>query len=76
MLEGLTPPAKVHPCMIRTVVNDLGADDQNILRQALADHDAWSHRALSKALMQRGLPLGEKIIRERRAQPCADCVCR
>jgi hypothetical protein len=76
MLEGLTPPAKIPPCMIRTVMNNLDGDDQKILRDALADRDAWSNRALSKALMQRGLPLGEKIVRDRRNQPCADCVCR
>jgi hypothetical protein len=76
MLEGLTPPAKIPPCMIRTVMNGLDGDDQRILRDALADHDAWSHRSLAKALSERGLPLGEKIIRERRQKACADCVCR
>jgi hypothetical protein len=46
------------------------------LRDALADHDAWSHRGLAKALTDRGLPLGEHIIRQRRNKPCDDCVCR
>jgi hypothetical protein len=62
--------------MIRTVLGNLDLGDQNILRDALADHDAWSHRSLAKALTDRGLPLGEHIIRQRRNKPCDDCVCR
>jgi hypothetical protein len=62
--------------MVRTVMGNLDSSDQTILRTALADQDAWSHRALSKALTAKGLPLGEKIIRQRRDKPCDDCVCR
>ena len=76
MLEGLTPPGRVRPCMIRTVLTTLDEDDQTILKQALADEDAWSVRALSAALRVRGLPLGEKILRERRSRPCDACTCR
>ena len=76
MLEDLTPPVRVFPCMIRTVLGNLSTDDQKILRTALGDRDAWSHRALGKALTERGIPLGEKIIRDRRDRPCDDCVCR
>ena len=76
MLEGLTPPARVHPCMIRTVFGNIDGNDQKILREALADREAWSHRALAKALTERGLPLGEKIIRDRRDRPCDECICR
>ena len=76
MLEGLTPPVRVNPCMIRTVMGNIDSNDQTILKDALADQDAWSHRALAKALTERGLPLGEKIIRNRREIPCADCICR
>ena len=57
-------------------MSNLDGDDQRILREALADHDAWSHKGLARALTERGLPLGEKILRERRNKPCADCVCR
>lgn len=76
MLEDLTPPAKIAPCMIRTVMGTLDEGDQNILRNALADRDAWSNTALSKALTAKGLPLGERIVRNRRNKPCDDCVCR
>jgi hypothetical protein len=62
--------------MIRTVLGNIDSSDQKILKDALADHDSWSHRALARALTDRGLPLGEKIIRDRRTQPCADCICR
>jgi hypothetical protein len=76
MLEDLTPPPKIAPCMIRTVMGTLDEGDQNILRKALADRDAWSNTALAKALTAKGLPLGERIVRNRRNKPCDDCVCR
>jgi hypothetical protein len=62
--------------MIRTVMGTLSDADQTILKNALADRDAWSNRALAKALTSKGLPLGEKIVRDRRDRPCDDCVCR
>jgi len=76
MLEDLVAPSKIRPCMISTVLSGLDESDQKILKAALADYDSWSHRALGKALGQKGLPLGEKIIRDRRARPCSECVCR
>jgi hypothetical protein len=76
MLEDLTPPVKVRPCMIRTILERLDETDQTILRDALADRERWSNRALSAALTDKGLPLGEKILRERRSRPCDDCTCR
>jgi len=76
MLEDLTPPVRVFPCMIRTVLENLSTVDQKILRDALADREAWGHKTLAKALIQRGLPLGEHMIRRRRSEPCAGCVCR
>jgi hypothetical protein len=76
MLEGLTPPVKINPCMIRTVLGQLDETDQIILKQALADQEAWSHRALAAALQARGLPLGDKILRQRRNEPCNNCTCR
>ena len=76
MLEDLTPPPKIAPCMIRTVMRNLDESDQTILRNALADRDAWSNRALAKALTDKGLPIGGRLIRGRRNKPCDDCVCR
>lgn len=76
MLEDLVAPSKIRPCMISTVLSGLDESDQKILKAALADYDSWSHRALGKALGQKGLPLGEKIIRDRRMRPCSECVCR
>ena len=76
MLEDLVAPSKIRPCMISTVLSGLDESDQKILKAALADHDSWSHRGLAKALGEKGLPLGEKIIRDRRVRPCSECVCR
>jgi hypothetical protein len=76
MLEDLTPPPKIAPCMIRTVMRNLDESDQTILKNALADRDAWSNRGLAKALTDKGLPIGERLIRSRRNKPCDDCVCR
>ena len=76
MLEDMVPPGHVTPCMIRTVLESLDSNDQKILREALADREAWGHKTLAKALIQRGLPLGEHMIRRRRSEPCAGCVCR
>ena len=76
MLEDMVPPDRVTQCMIRTVLENLSADDGKILREALADREAWGHKTLAKALIQRGLPLGEHMIRRRRSEPCAGCVCR
>lgn len=76
MLEDLVAPNRIRPCMIRSVLSGLEESDQKILKAALADHDSWSHRGLAKALGEKGLPLGEKIIRDRRARPCSECVCR
>ena len=76
MLEDLVPPARVRPCAIRDTLANLDDTDGAILKAALFDFEAWSARALSAALTARGLPLGEKILRERRAKPCDDCTCR
>jgi len=76
MLEDLIPQRRIPPCMIRTVMLGLDESDQNILKAALADEDSWSNAGLAKALTAKGLPLGETIIRRRRGEPCAECVCR
>jgi len=76
MLEDLIPPERVFPCKIREVLRTLEESDRMILKDALANVDVWSTKALSKALLAKGLPLGETIIRQRRAKPCDECICR
>ena len=44
--------------MVRTVMGTLSDADQTILKNALADRDAWSNTALAKALTSKGLHLG------------------
>jgi hypothetical protein len=76
MLEDLQPPKQIFKCAIRDTILTLEESDRVILKDALANEQVWSHRALSRALTAKGFSLGEKIIRERRAKPCNDCHCR
>ena len=71
MLEDLTPPARVIPCAIRTILEQLDESDQNILLNALADTEAWSNNALARALTDRGLRISEKPIRKHRSRYCS-----
>jgi hypothetical protein len=76
MLEDLTPPVRVLPCKIREIIKTLNETDQVILKDAIANVTVWSNKGLSKALIDKGLPLGETIIRQRRTKACDDCICR
>ena len=71
MLEGLTPPVRVMPCAVRTIMDTLSESDQKILRDALANEEAWGNTALSKALTDRGLRISEKPIRKHRGGYCS-----
>jgi len=75
MLEDLTPPVKQPVCRIREIMISLDESDQVILRDALANRELWSLKALSRALTDRGLEIGEKGL-ARRDKPCGDCLCR
>jgi hypothetical protein len=76
MLENLSPPERVFPCGIRDALLSLDEADQVILKDAIANIDVWSNKGLSRALADRGLPVGENLLRRRRAEPCNDCICR
>ena len=71
MLEGLTPPVKLLPCAVRTLLEGLDQDDVKILNTALADHDAWPNKTLSRALAERGVKIGDGAIRKHRARECS-----
>jgi len=58
------------------MITRLDEADIVILKDALANHAQWSHNALAEALTSKGLPAGEKLIRERRQKACSDCICR
>ena len=71
MLEDLTPPARVTPCAVRTILEQLDESDQTILLNALADTEAWSNSSLARALTDRGLRISEKPIRKHRSRYCS-----
>jgi hypothetical protein len=75
MLEDLTPPVRQPVCRLREVIISLDETDQVILKDALANREVWSLRALSKALTDKGVEIGEKAL-ARRDKPCGDCLCR
>lgn len=76
MLEDLTPKVRIFPCGIRDIILSLNDTDAAILRDALANKEAWSNRGLSNALTAKGIPAGEKLIRDRREKACQNCLCR
>lgn len=71
MLEGLTPPERVFPCAVRTLLDALDESDQRILEEALTNQNVWSNVALAKALTERGLRISEKPIRKHRLGICS-----
>ena len=52
-------------------MDTLSESDQKILRDALANEEAWGNTALSKALTDRGLRISEKPIRKHRGGYCS-----
>lgn len=70
MLEGLTPPTLDALCKIGRISSDLSPEDLEILQSALSD-PRWSTAGLSKALNDRGLDVGETVLRKHRKKECA-----
>jgi len=70
MLEGLTPPVEDALCKIGRLSSDLSPEDNQILADALAD-PKWSTTALAKALNERGLDVGDTVLRKHRKKECA-----
>lgn len=70
MLEGLTPPVADALCKIGVAASELSPEDNEILNVALAD-PKWTTSALAKALNERGLQLGETVLRKHRKKDCA-----
>ena len=71
MLEGLTPPKRVMPCRVRDVLEDLNAEDKEILSNALADYKLWSARTLELELRKRGIMISDSSIERHRAGVCS-----
>ena len=71
MLEGLTPPKRTLPCKVRDVLENLNAEDQEILTNALADYKLWSARTLELELRKRGIMISDSSIERHRAGVCS-----
>ena len=73
MLEGIAPRNKDGLCAVMSrAIEQLEADDINILNAALAD-PKWSNLSLSETLTERGFFIGESAIRRHRSKKCV-CV--
>lgn len=72
MLENLSKPeSRSGYCKVNAIAETLGADDAQILRNAV-DDPTWVAKQLSKALKEKGLQLSDTtILRHRRRE----CVC-
>jgi hypothetical protein len=69
MLEDLTLPKKQRPCRVRDVKAKLDEKDCAILDKLLASKD-WPHKTLERSLADRGIMLGEGVIRKHRHMAC------
>lgn len=70
MLEGLTPPVRVHSCKVRTIAESLSDQDRGVLMEAV-DNEAWSFKTLSNELAKRGITLTDSGIARHRRRQCA-----
>ena len=70
MLEGLRPPSAEMLCKVGRLSSDLTPEDYQILQEALAE-PRWTTAGLAKALAERGLRMGETVLRKHRAKECA-----
>lgn len=69
MLEDLTVPKRLRSCKAREVKDSLDAGDSEILDNLIASHD-WPIKTLEKALAEKGIMLGEGVIRKHRHKLC------
>jgi 5,10-methylene-tetrahydrofolate dehydrogenase/methenyl tetrahydrofolate cyclohydrolase len=70
MLEGLTPPRRVHNCKVRTVADGLETKDRDILLAAV-DNPEWNFKTLSNELAKRGITIVDTGIAKHRRKQCA-----
>lgn len=69
MLEDLTVPKVQRPCKVRDVKATLDESDVVALDRLLASPD-WPHKTLERALADKGVLLGEGVIRKHRREAC------
>jgi hypothetical protein len=72
MLEGLAPKTKDQLCnLIRKATDELSAEDQTILFDAIDNADQWSSHGLALALRERGFFVHKNAVGEHRKRACA-----
>jgi hypothetical protein len=69
ILAGLTPPEKSKRCSFGKVIDNLTAEDRDILEIALAD-ERWKHRVLFDALRERGINVSRETFTRHRTKAC------
>ena len=71
LLSGMTPPKKNLACKVRTHLEELEPKDSEILKQAVADLNAWPARTLSLALAERKIYISDISIGRHRKGQCS-----
>ena len=69
MLEDLQVPKRIRPCKTREVKETLDAKDSEILENLIMSFD-WPVKTLEKSLAEKGIMLGEGVIRKHRHKLC------
>lgn len=69
MLEDMKLPRVQRPCKVRDVKATLDEADCVILDNLLASPD-WPHKTLERSLADKGVLLGEGVIRKHRHKAC------
>jgi hypothetical protein len=71
MLENLKPPARKHPCKVKSVMDGLNELDAQILEAAVLDSAKWKIKTLADELNNRGVEISETPLAKHRARNCS-----
>ena len=70
LLDDLTPPKKVWPCAVRTLLLTLDKKDADILSAAVMNPE-WKFKTLEHSLSERGVVLKQETIKRHREKFCS-----
>jgi hypothetical protein len=71
MLENLKPPARKHPCKVKSVMDELNELDAQILEAAVLDSAKWKIKTLADELRSVGIVISERPLTTHRARLCS-----
>jgi hypothetical protein len=71
MLENLKPPARKHPCKVKSVMDGLNELDAQILEAAVLDSAKWKIKTLADELRSVGIVISERPLTTHRARLCS-----